>query len=161
MPPNWEEINRCPIWKVLGVTECDNCDTEVKCWGEEVVLPESNKSMKVLVCGDRNWTSRLIIKEWLKYLKPDLVIEGECRGADLIGKSVAKELGIPVDPHPANWEQYHKAAGNIRNREMLDLEPDLVLAFHFYIEESKGTADCLTEAERRGIPYAVIGLGGE
>ena len=40
MAPNWDEINRCPIWKVLGVAECDNCDTCVRCWGEESILPE-------------------------------------------------------------------------------------------------------------------------
>ena len=33
---NWYEINRCPIWKVLGVIECDNCDTVDKCWGDEI-----------------------------------------------------------------------------------------------------------------------------
>lgn len=32
--PNWNEIDRCPIWKVLGVTECNYCDTHDKCWGE-------------------------------------------------------------------------------------------------------------------------------
>ena len=41
MLPNWDEINRCRVWKVLGITECDNCDTVIQCWGEEIVLPES------------------------------------------------------------------------------------------------------------------------
>lgn len=41
MAVNWDEINRCPIWKVLGVTECDNCPTCAKCWGDESVLPIS------------------------------------------------------------------------------------------------------------------------
>ena len=40
MAVNWDEINRCNIWKVLGVTECDNCPTCAKCWGEESILPE-------------------------------------------------------------------------------------------------------------------------
>ncbi len=34
--PNWYEINKCSIWKVLGVTECDNCDTVKHCWGDEI-----------------------------------------------------------------------------------------------------------------------------
>ena len=33
--PNWNEIDRCPIWKVLGVTECNSCNTHDKCWGNE------------------------------------------------------------------------------------------------------------------------------
>lgn len=114
--------------------------------------------MKILVCGDRNWGSKLIIKAWLRFLKPSLVIEGGCRGADQIAAKAADELGIPVKPFPAKWEQYGKAAGPIRNREMLDEKPDLVLAFHFDITESRGTADTLFEAEKRRIPYAVIGL---
>ena len=40
MSPNWDEINRCLIWRVLGVSECVNCDSCVKCWGEETLLPE-------------------------------------------------------------------------------------------------------------------------
>jgi len=40
MPLNRDEIMRCPIWKVLGVTECDNCDTVVQCWEEEAELPK-------------------------------------------------------------------------------------------------------------------------
>jgi len=42
MSVNWNEVNRCSIWKVLGVTECDNCDSNVQCWGEETILPEMN-----------------------------------------------------------------------------------------------------------------------
>ena len=44
--PNWDEINRCQLWKVLGVTECDNCDTVVQCWGEESQLPEQKQEEK-------------------------------------------------------------------------------------------------------------------
>jgi len=38
--PNWKDIERCPIWKVLGIIECNNCDTRVYCWGTESELPE-------------------------------------------------------------------------------------------------------------------------
>lgn len=33
--PNWNEIDRCPIWKVLGVSECNYCKTHDTCWGED------------------------------------------------------------------------------------------------------------------------------
>lgn len=36
--PNWQEINRCPIWKVIGVSECNNCDTVEQCWGTDINL---------------------------------------------------------------------------------------------------------------------------
>jgi hypothetical protein len=40
---------------------------------------------------------------------------------------------------------------------MLDMSPDLVLAFHNNIKESKGTKDCVSEAARRGILVEIIG----
>ena len=55
MPPNWDVINRCSLWKVLGVTECDNCDSCTRCWGEETSLPERNgiESLEVLLSKER------------------------------------------------------------------------------------------------------------
>ena len=116
--------------------------------------------MKVLVCGDRNWTDRAAIKLWLETLKAvgyTRVIEGEARGADRLAREEAEKLGLEVDPHPANWDKYHRAAGMIRNREMLDQCPDLVLAFHSDLSKSKGTKDCVQEAKKRGIKVEVIG----
>ena len=115
------------------------------------------KATKVLVCGDRRWASRLIIMKYLEALKPSLVIEGEAKGADTMARIAAEELGIPVQKFPAEWGKYGKAAGPIRNKQMLDEKPDLVLAFHFDIEGSSGTANCLCQAEDRGIDYYLVG----
>ena len=38
--PNWTEIDKCGVWRVLGVTECDNCKSVTKCWGADSKLPE-------------------------------------------------------------------------------------------------------------------------
>ena len=46
--PNWNDINRCPIWKVLGVIECNNCGGEEKCWGSEIILPETKEGITAL-----------------------------------------------------------------------------------------------------------------
>jgi len=116
--------------------------------------------MKVLVTGDRNWTDRAAIKLWLEVLKEvgyDEVIEGEARGADTIAREEAEKLELKVDPYPANWDKYGRSAGPIRNREMLDQCPDLVLAFHSHLlTKSKGTADCVREARKRGIEVKVV-----
>lgn len=120
--------------------------------------------MKVLVCGDREWSNRELIKSRLSGLldreKPGdiTVIHGACRGADRIAGEVAKELGMQVEEHPADWRRHAKWAGPKRNRdrEMLDREPDLVLAFHNYLERSKGTIDTIREAKRRGINVHVV-----
>ncbi|KKM24039.1 hypothetical protein LCGC14_1609140 [marine sediment metagenome] len=33
--PNWNEIDSCGIWKILGVTECNDCETHDNCWGND------------------------------------------------------------------------------------------------------------------------------
>ena len=112
--------------------------------------------MRVLICGDREYFDSVWIKEVLddlnEYLGVDCVIEGECRGADRAGRIAAEGLGIPVEPYPADWDQYGKSAGPIRNRQMLkEGKPDLVLAFHSNIEKSKGTKDMIFAANKAGI----------
>lgn len=113
--------------------------------------------MRVLVCGDRNWTDKHLIAEVLGSFPFDTLIEGEQRGADRLSREVAETWNRLVLPFPAHWEQYGKGAGHIRNRQMLKVgKPDLVIAFHKHIEESLGTADMLCQAEDAGIPYCLI-----
>lgn len=109
---------------------------------------------KVLVCGDRNWTDRLSIRTWLRGLQKegyDTVIEGEARGADTIAREEAELLGMTVEKYSADWKKYGKAAGPIRNAEMLKADPDLVLAFHSDILKSKGTSNMIRQAKKRGV----------
>ena len=119
--------------------------------------------MKVLVCGDRDWTNRQAIRLWLQVLKEigytDL-IEGEARGADRLFREEGEKLGYVIYPYPAEWGKYHRGAGPIRNRQMLDQKPDLVLAFHTDLKNSKGTADTVREARRRGI-QVIADKGGD
>ena len=112
--------------------------------------------MKVLICGDRNWNDlpsiggvlRRLVK---RYTVQELeIIEGEARGADRMARTEAEDLGIKVHRFPADWSKYHKAAGPIRNSKMLAEGPDMVIAFHNNILESKGTQDMLTKSIKAG-----------
>ena len=104
--------------------------------------------MRVLICGSRNWSNYDIILQTLADEciacsdNIEVVIEGECRGADLLGRRAAEELGIPVLQFPADWKKYGKWAGYKRNRQMLvEGRPDIVLAFQ--IGQSQGTQDMM------------------
>jgi len=114
--------------------------------------------MKVLCCGDRDWKRKDIIKRELKKLpKGTTIIEGECRGADLLSLAVAIELGFEIMRFPAQWEVYGRAAGVLRNQQMLDEgKPDLVLAFHSSIERSRGTRDMIQREKQQKIPVQLI-----
>lgn len=113
--------------------------------------------MRLLMCGDRNYRKWGPIVAVILHEQPAVVIEGEAPGADKIARRVAEVLGIPVLPFPADWDRYGKAAGMIRNQQMLDEgKPDKVVAFHDDIMNSRGTRDMVERAERAGIPYRIV-----
>ena len=126
--------------------------------------------MRVLVCGDRNWTDRDTISRIMGELhakRPIVVCHGACSGADTIVGQVARLYGIPVKAFPAKWAKYGKRAGPIRNRQMLTVfAPDLVLAFHADIKHSRGTADMVRAAQEAGVFVRIVtgsqgGLDGD
>lgn len=113
--------------------------------------------MKILICGDRKWTNRNLIKEKILEYSGTIIIEGDAKGADRISGEIARELGLEVRVYPAQWEKYGRSAGPIRNRQQFDLEnPDLVLAFHNDIENSKGTKDMIKYAKNNYCKVVLI-----
>ncbi len=109
--------------------------------------------MRVLFCGDRNWTDREMIRKVLTDLPTEtIIIHGCCQGADRTSGYIADKLEMPVFSFPAQWRRYGPAAGPIRNQQMLDEGlPDKVYAFHDNLDESKGTRDMLDRAQAAGI----------
>jgi hypothetical protein len=126
-------------------------------------LPVAALVRKILVTGDRNWNDIPRVVEALSGYRPGtILVHGACRGADIICAAVAETLGFEVRGYPADWKTHRKAAGPIRNQQMLTLEHradepiDLCLAFHNNIEESRGTRDMKARAERAGVPTELI-----
>jgi len=112
---------------------------------------------RLLVCGSRYWTNQSLISMCIRFYNPEIVIHGNARGADSIAGEEAKKLGIEVKAFPANWDLYGRAAGAIRNQQMIDEgQPDFILAFHDFIEISKGTKDMLKLARRHNIPWELV-----
>lgn len=98
---------------------------------------------RILVCGDRKWEDDDMVCSMLYELQKEYhittIIEGGAEGADMASARAAAKLKLILRTWPALWAQYGKAAGPIRNRQMLDDEPDLVVAFHDDLKNSKGT----------------------
>lgn len=115
----------------------------------------------VVMTGTRHWpvgpqprieaTLRLIqsrnpaVQKWVMH-------HGGCRGADTATGLAAAKAGWQVEVHAANWERYGRAAGPVRNREMVDsVEARAYLVVHPKADEldelkgvrGSGTADCL------------------
>lgn len=113
--------------------------------------------MVVLVCGSRNWSNFEVILSRLAVLSPSRVIHGGCAGADELSGKAAKQLGFEVQVFKADWKRFGRAAGPMRNKQMLDEgRPDLVLAFHNDLENSRGTLDMVRRAKASGIKVEII-----
>ena len=108
--------------------------------------------MRLLVCGGRDWDDFEGLSEELVWLQGshniDVIIHGGARGADALAGEWAKLLHIPVEVYRADWDKHGKAAGAIRNRQMLtEGKPDMVLAF----PGGRGTANMIEQAREAGI----------
>jgi YspA, cpYpsA-related SLOG family len=110
----------------------------------------NERAFRVLVCGSRKWTDATIVCYTLDALRPTAIIEGCARGADRLAEHYATEAGITLVHFPARWDLHGRAAGLIRNQQMLDKgKPDLVVAFD---ATGKGTADMVRRANLARLP---------
>lgn len=126
--------------------------------------------MRVIVCGDREWSDAAFIRRVLEELyeaclkvnESLTVINGECRGADRI----AGEWGL--EKRAQGWRvevlgfpyirELGRAGGPVRNKQMLVKgKPDLVVAFHDAITHSKGTVNMMEQAEKAGVDVWLLG----
>lgn len=115
-----------------------------------------SRSFKVLVCGSRGYTNTKHLHKSLDKIHEEypieLVIEGGARGADELASIWATSKGIPNKRVYADWSMHNKAAGPIRNQKMIEMKPDLVVAF----PGGKGTQDMKTRAINNNIQLIII-----
>lgn len=112
--------------------------------------------MRVLVCGGRNFQDVTLLEETLAqyiYGPEDTLIAGKARGADTLAANYGRRQGAHVIEFPADWEQYGKSAGHIRNQQMLDEgKPDLVIAFR----GGAGTKNMIERSLKAGVEVVVV-----
>lgn len=112
----------------------------------------------IMVTGSREWEDVSTISQALYNAFVELGADNETRllsggcpsGADRIAEDIwENELGLVVDQFPALWKEHGNAAGPIRNKQMIDTKPDIVLAFPK--GESRGTRGAIQMAEKAGL----------
>lgn len=112
--------------------------------------------MIVLVCGGRDYTNKQYLFSELdsRMRMISKIVSGGAKGADTLAELWARERGIPIAVYRADWKKHGKAAGPIRNMEMLKCEaPDLVLAF----PGGKGTANMILLAQQAYVKVEKLG----
>lgn len=107
--------------------------------------------LRILVCGGREYDDYETLSAYLDNFhepQPIVIITGDAKGADFLGRVYAKLCGFEWIEFKAEWKKYGKAAGPIRNQQMLDKgKPDLVIAF----PGGTGTADMVRRAKAAGV----------
>lgn len=127
----------------------------------------------VLVCGSRDWPKDklwFVTAVMIQEASGAKIISGGARGVDRHAIAEARRLRWPWHEEPADWAvkdstpswavgrrvdgtYYDRTAGFDRNLRMLEMEPDLVLAFRW--SHSRGTQHTIDNAHKRGIAVKV------
>ena len=122
--------------------------------------------MRLLVTGDRTWKDEGLIHAFLTIYAdtyPDLVIiHGGANGADSIAGDIAESMEIKTLEFRADWDRHGRAAGPIRNQQMLDEgKPNAVVAFHKNLQSSRGTLDMVRRARKANLPVTWLDSSGK
>ena len=109
--------------------------------------------MRVVVTGGRGYADKKRLHAVLDKITITVLAQGGASGADALAAAYTLQRGLPCTTFKADWKQHGKAAGPIRNREMLTtFAPDIVVAF----PGGAGTQNCITIAKSLGIPVLEV-----
>ncbi len=115
---------------------------------------------KVIIAGSRSFADYEKLRSVCdsifpnQYSEPRIsILSGTSSGSDSLGERYANERGYTLYRYPANWKQYGKAAGPIRNRQMVE---DADAAIVFWDGQSRGTKNLIEQANKQGLIVRII-----
>lgn len=134
-------------------------------------MSETTRLLRLLITGSRNhqWTAYdsqallIAVRDIVdKTQKQPVLVHGGATGADTDAARVGQHLfNLQTEVHRADWKKYGRAAGPIRNKQMVELGADLCLAFPDHPKNqggqgSRGTWNCIDLAQQARIPILVV-----
>lgn len=99
------------------------------------MITENFDEYRILIAGGRDFRYQKFLFRTMDRLtesidKPIVVIHGDAKGADRLGRDWAKFRNHKIETFPANWKKHGRSAGPIRNQQMLDEgKPHKVVVF--------------------------------
>ena len=116
---------------------------------------------RVIICGGRDFSDTGLCFDSLDLCLAGYeaveIVSGHASGADLLGEAYARAHGLKLSVFKADWKQYGRGAGPVRNRQMLEYameETALVIAF--WDGESKGTKNMIDQARKAGSEVKIV-----
>ena len=127
----------------------------------------SLNEIRIIVAGTRTFSDYELLRNRLddfisklKQKHPDkqvVIITGAAKGADQLGSFYARSHNIPLKEFPADWTTYGKAAGPIRNQQMLDYAlHEIPVLIVFWDGESRGTKNMMNIAKRHNVQTEIV-----
>lgn len=115
----------------------------------------NKEQIRVIVAGPRDYWQFDVIKKAMDYYLGNLdwgLVCGMAPGVDTVARNIAEAQGRKIFPFPADWDQYGKSAGPIRNGEMANFA-EALLAFD---NGSPGTANMIKQAKQKGLRIKIV-----
>ena len=118
------------------------------------------KEYKLIVAGGREFSDATLLSQTLIALAHEAgdataisIVSGMARGADMLGFQFAREHKVKCYQFPADWNQYGKRAGFIRNKQMGDFADGLLA---FWDGESRGTKQMIEYMQSLNKPVHIV-----
>lgn len=110
--------------------------------------------MKVIIAGSRSITNPNLVRQAMidSGFRFSEIVSGGARGVDKLGENLGIEIGVPIKRFLADWKQYGKSAGIIRNKEMAEYADALIAVWD---GKSRGTKNMVDAAKKRGLKVFV------
>jgi hypothetical protein len=103
--------------------------------------------MKTIIAGSRN----LNIDDFMDAIEAcpfvgelETIVSGTAKGIDQLGEEYAQAANLNLVRFPADWQQFGRAAGFIRNKEMAEFADSLIAIWD---GKSPGTKNMIANAK--------------
>lgn len=104
------------------------------------------REVRAIIAGGRDFSNYSLLSgkvfDIIGQYADVTIISGHAKGADELGEIYAKKYNIPVKIFSPDWEEYSRATGPIRNREMAKYASEgdsYSILIAFWDGKSKGT----------------------
>lgn len=121
------------------------------------------KNFYLLIAGSRTYNNyeeltKITNALLVNFKSADIhIVSGGAKGADALAKKYAIDNNFAYHEFPANWNQYGKAAGYIRNKQMHDFISQFPCrgCLCFWDGQSRGTAQNFSLAAKAKTPLRI------
>lgn len=116
--------------------------------------------MKLAIIGSRDFNDYTLLCNTLAPIQHQVthVISGGAKGADTLAEVWASEFDKELVVYLADWKKYDKAAGMIRNKDIVS-SADFVYAF--WDGKSPGTKNSINLCKELEVPFETIIFASE